>query len=193
MYEAGRNVIMWYLGGVHRTSSAKIAGEVQLLDMQNMTNTPTVAICNRVLGSFSKAWIERRKHGWYVCWLDYEQQLVSRRWSVRHGQSFFPPWSRIYPGGGTSITALSQLIRWLDLKPVLPLATWRYWASDKIKLLPVQTVDGVLSQAGYPEITPCVLCGEPLTGALDWWSLGKISGPCCTIRSGCCQKFDRSR
>jgi hypothetical protein len=141
----------------------------------------SLAMANFVLASFANAKIERRTGGWYVCWGD-----VSRRWSVRHGQDFYPPWSRKFPGGGTAITALSQLIRWLKGMPVLPITTWRYWAGDSIKLLPYSTVD-IMETSGYPRESPCVLCGRPLNGPLDWWSLDGLSGPCCTMRNGCKQ------
>jgi hypothetical protein len=70
--------------------------------------------------------------------------------------------------------------------PVLPITTWRYWAGDSIKLLPYSTVD-IMETSGYPRESPCVLCGRPLNGPLDWWSLDGLSGPCCTMRNGCKQ------
>ena len=146
-----------------------------------MTDEVKLKVANFVLESFATARIERRKTGWYVCWGD-----KSKRWSVRHGQDFFPPWSRQFPGGGTAITALSQLIRWLKDMPVLPISTWRYWAGDKVKLLPLSTVD-IFEASGYPREAKCVLCGTVLFGALDWWSLDGVSGPCCTMHDGCRQ------
>jgi len=150
-------------------------------------STSKIKEANTVLGSFSPAQIERRKGGWYVTWATVQKGTVSKRWSVRSGNDFFPPWSRKYPGGGTSITALSQLIRWLKGMPVLPITSWEYWASEQIKLLPKSSVE-FLSVSGYPKSTPCVLCGIDLAGPLDWWSLAGVSGPCCTMRSGCKQR-----
>jgi hypothetical protein len=144
---------------------------------------------NCVLDTFSTSRIERRSGGWFVCWKDYRGRAVAKRWQCR-GQDFYPVWHRKWPGGGTASTALSQLIRWLRKQPVLPLATWRYWASDKCKLLPITAVDA-MQDAGYPEISECVLCGEPLEERLDWWHLDGISGPCCGWTSGCRQKDHR--
>lgn len=142
-------------------------------------------VANRALSTFSCSRIERRRGGWYVCWPSRKGE-VSRRWSCRHGQSFYPPWSRKFPGGGTACTALSQLIRWQKDEPVLPLETWRYWATETVKLLPQAAVDD-LGAGGYPEKVTCVLCGMPPKG-LDWWCLDGVSGPCCSMWSGCRQR-----
>lgn len=147
---------------------------------------------NEVLESFSVAKIVRRQAswsgkggGWFVEW-EMGGKLYRRRWMTR-GQDFYPVWSRIYPGGGTSCTALSQLIRWLRGQPVLPISTWRYWADEQCKLLPLDAVEKLLA-GGYPADTPCVLCGEKIAGSLDWWSLDGVSGPCCGWTSGCRQE-----
>jgi hypothetical protein len=75
---------------------------------------------------------------------------------------------------------------------VLPLATWRYWAGERVKLLPIEAVE-TLAAGGYPVDVPCVLCGEIIRGGLDWWSLDKVSGPCCAWTSGCRQKPTEQR
>jgi len=141
---------------------------------------------NAVLSSFSISQIERRDGGWYVVW-ESRGATVSRRWAVRGGQDFYATWSHRWPGGGTAMTALSQLVRWLRGQPVLPIATWRYWSTDKIKLLPESAV-GVLRDGGYPDVATCVLCGESIQRGFDWWSLDGVSGPCCSLRNGCKQK-----
>lgn len=148
-----------------------------------------IEAANRVLSSFSPATIVHHRGvgaGWYVTWPSSAGKITRRRWQSR-GQDFYPVWSRIYPGGGTSCTALSQLIRWCAGKPVLPISTWRHWAGDNVKLL-TQAVVADLLASGYPESVKCVLCKQTIEGGLDWWSLDKVSGPCCGWTSGCRQK-----
>lgn len=111
-----------------------------------------------------------------------------RRWMTR-GQGFYPVWHRWYAHGGTCTTAVSQLVRWVQGKPVLPLSTWRYWTSPTVDIgqnngaAIVAALDGF----GYPKSAKCVLCGRSLS-QFDWWSLEKVSGPCCNYRDGCRQK-----
>ena len=146
-----------------------------------------IETANKVLASFFDGWIEKRKGGWYVCWNDrHRGGVIAKRWQCR-GNGFYPVWHHSYPGGGTSSTALSQLIRWLSGKPVLPISTWRYWASETCKLLDASAVDELLA-GGYPKHADCVLCGNQIQGSLDWWRLDGVSGPCCGSRSGCKQK-----
>jgi hypothetical protein len=143
-------------------------------------------VANRVLATFSQSRIERRRGGWYVLWENTRQGPMAKRWHCR-GQDFYPSWHRHWPGGGTACTALSQLIRWLRDQPVLPISSWRYWASETCKLLPATVADALL-EAGYPKHVPCVLCGDTIVGGLDWWSLDGVSGPCCDLASECRQK-----
>lgn len=143
-----------------------------------------LASANQVLSSFVNVRIEPRRGGMYVCWTRGSEE-IAKRWQCRWND-FYPVWNHHYPGGGTSVTALSQLIRWLQEKPVLPIASWRYWASETCKLLPLEAVDE-LSAAGYPEQVDCVLCHQPIIGGLDWWSLDGVTGPCCGWTSGCRQ------
>ncbi len=145
-----------------------------------------IAMANRALASFSPATISHLPSGWYVSWHS-RGELVTKRWQCRGGQDFYPTWSQQYPGGGTSCTALSQLIRWCKGEPVLPISTWRYWASETCKLLPLAAVDELLA-AGYPEHVDCVLCHQRIVVPFDWWSLNGVSGPCCGWTSGCGQK-----
>lgn len=126
----------------------------------------------------------------HVTW-ERHGERISRRWLTR-GQDFYPLWRQSWPGGGTAQTALSQLVRWVRDLPVLPISTWRHWASERCKLLPPEAVEKLLAD-GYPPDTPCVLCGQPIRGSLDWWHRDKISGPCCGWMSGCCQKVEPKR
>ncbi|MGB0911052.1 MAG: hypothetical protein ACPGYT_11880 [Nitrospirales bacterium] len=139
---------------------------------------------NKVLASFAKAQLESRRGGVYVLFSN-----KARRWQCVRGNDHFAVWHRIYPGGGTSMTALSQLVRWIQGKPVFPLATWQYWASDSVKLGNPDNCC-VLEKAGYPVVAPCVLCGEKLLKRYDWWSLDGVSGPCCWYDAGCRQKLN---
>lgn len=155
--------------------------------MATACDTAVLEAANRALASFSRAQIERRVRGWYVSWEGHNGKLVSFRWTVRGGQDFYPTWSQKFPGGGTSCTAMSQLIRWCRGLPVLPIGTWRMWASERCKLLPDSAVDDLLA-SGYPDHADCVLCHKRIEGPLDWWNLDGVTGPCCGWTSGCRQK-----
>lgn len=144
-----------------------------------------ITVANEVLATFASCQISQRKNGVFVSFRYCGKDIV-RRWQCR-GQDFYPVWHRIYPGGGTSSTALSQLVRWVQDKPVLPLSTWQWWAGDKCKLLKPEAVER-LREGGYPVHVPCVLCHKTIQGGLDWWSLDKVSGPCCAWTSGCRQR-----
>lgn len=146
-----------------------------------------IIAANAVLAAFSTSQIERRPGGWYVAWKNYRGDNISRRWQCRKGNDFYPVWSRKWDGGGTACTALSQLIRWLRSQPVLPISSWRYWASDRMRLLPLVAVE-MLADGGYPQESSCVLCEMTLVGGLDWWNLDGVSGPCCSWTNGCRQK-----
>lgn len=148
-------------------------------------NATRLAAANLVLGSFSDSRIERRRGGWYVMWAG-RRGKIAKRWCCS-GQDFYPVWARKWAHGGTACTALSQLIRWLRGQPVLPLASWRFWTSDQMKLLPMSAVTE-LQAAGYPTVARCVLCKRELTRGLDWWHLDGVSGPCCSMWSGCRQQ-----
>jgi hypothetical protein len=144
-----------------------------------------IETANRVLNSFANgARIEKRSGGWYVCW-STSRGSDSRRWQTRSGQDFYPTWSHKWIGGGTSCTALAQLIRWLRGQPVLPISTWQYWSTETVKLVSPEAVE-MLRAGGYPVHANCVLCGQQVT-SLDWWNLNGVSGPCCGWTSGCRQ------
>lgn len=126
-----------------------------------------------------------------VEWVRSNGERLSRRWMTR-GQDWYPVWHRHWGHGGTACVALSQLVRWITERPVMSLATWRYWASKGCALLRQQGDDGTaalaaLADAGYPAESPCVLCGD--AGHIgDWWSLKGVTGPCCSMNSGCRQR-----
>lgn len=152
-----------------------------------MTHQPRVETANRVLATFAKeTHIEIHRGGIYVCWSTHRGEKYSRRWMTR-GQDFYPVWHRSWGHGGTASTALAQLVRWIRNQPVLPIATWRYWAGDKCRLIRDGDAAGILLAGGYPEHAHCVLCGLRLDGAFDWWSLDKVSGLCCGWNNGCRQ------
>jgi hypothetical protein len=119
-----------------------------------------LVVANKVLALFSVSTIERRKGGFWVCW-ELGGKRTEKRWSCR-GQDFYPVWSHKWPNGGTACTALSQLIRWVKGQPVLPLYSWRLWASERCKLLSVEAID-ILDAAGYPTDVSCVVWSHNFT------------------------------
>ena len=100
----------------------------------------------------------------------------AKPWRVQAGQDFYPSWYKSWPHGGTACKALSQLVRWLQDKPVLPLSTWRYWSGESIKLGSEETVQ-VLKLAGYPAAATCIKCGQLINGQFDWFRVGQKTGP----------------
>lgn len=149
--------------------------------------TDKVTAANEVLDDFARnTQLSQRGKSVYVTWDTWRPPFtLTKRWQCR-GQDFYPVWHRQWGHGGTASTALSQLVRWILDKPVLPTSTWRYWASDACKLLSMSSVS-ILVDAGYPDVVRCVLCGRELLSGLDWWRLDKVSGPCCPYHSGCRQ------
>lgn len=150
-----------------------------------------VPMANRVLDCFAEGtmilWIEGR--GVVVTWRQSNGEDVFRRWQTR-GQDFYPTWHKQWGHGGTASTALAQLVRWVQGKPVLPLSTWRYWFGDKCRLARNRADEGLQSliHGGYPETAACVLCKHTISGSMDWWSLKGVTGPCCGWTTGCRQK-----
>ena len=151
-----------------------------------------VPMANRVLDCFADgtivSYIERR--GVVVSWRPYNGgEIIYRRWQTR-GQDFYPTWYKRWGHGGTACTALAQLVRWIQGKPVLPLSTWRYWFGEKCQLARDRGDEGIkaLIHGGYPDAAICVLCNQPIAGGMDWWSLDNVSGPCCGWTTGCRQK-----
>lgn len=127
-----------------------------------------------------------------VCirWKTYRGEILERQWVVRGGQSFYPTWSHTWGHGGTCCTALSQLVRWIQGRPVLPMSSWRYWCSPTVYLARQRGDEliATLADAGYPVEAHCVLCGNVIQGGLDWWNFKNVSGPCCGWTTGCRQQ-----
>lgn len=150
-----------------------------------------IPIANRVLDCFAPGTIISHSPGigMSVSW-EGNNGMMHRRWQTR-GQDFYPTWSNKWGHGGTACTALSQLVRWVQGKPVLPLSTWRHWFGDKCLLARDRGDEGLkhLACGKYPDEAVCVLCKQPIVGGLDWWSLNGVSGPCCGWKNGCRQKL----
>jgi hypothetical protein len=137
-----------------------------------------VETANKVLGSFTRDTRLRIESGYVVVEWTNHKGRQARRWMTR-GQDFYPVWYRQWGHGGTAARALSQLVRWVQGKPVLPISTWEYWAGAPCRLLEASAVK-VLAAGGYPSASPCVKCGSTIyRGGLDWWSLDGLSGPAC--------------
>ncbi len=133
--------------------------------------------------------IVRKKYGWCVEWTGYYGVAFSMRWQLKKGSSDYPVWYHHWGHGGTCVQALSQLVRWLQCKPVLPLHVWRWWTGPGIAMGMDRgpEIVSILREAGYPEQVNCVLCDQPISGGLDWWNVEKVSGPCCDYMEGCRQ------
>lgn len=110
-----------------------------------------------------------------------QNQPVVKKWTVRGGQSFYPTWYAQWSHGGTAATALAQLVRWVQHRPVLPLCSWEFWAGARCKLFREsgEEVLTILRRFSYPEHVECVRCGLPIKPqqSLDWWCLDGVSGP----------------
>lgn len=154
--------------------------------MISKIHTDRLCTANTVLCHFAKnTQIDHRKNGLYVVWV-IGGKYTSKRWQCREND-FYPTWSNKWGHGGTACTALSQLIRWIRNLPVLDIRSWRYWSSEKMRLVDPVAIP-ILENAGYPKVAKCVLCDQPIEGGIDWWHLKKVSGPCCDPWSGCKQK-----
>lgn len=131
--------------------------------------------------------VRRGLTGWVVEWVDWRGRRHRRRWTTNSGSSFWPTWSNKWPHGGTCCMALSQLIRWLQCRPVLGIDTWAYWVGPAIKLADPKIIE-ILTKGGYPVDQTCILCGKainPQSDGLDWWDLKDVSGPCCRRINKC--------
>jgi hypothetical protein len=158
--------------------------------MDTATRT-RIDVANEVLQLFAAGTsIEKPKGGVFVTWERWRPPgKVTKRWQCR-GSGFYPVWHRQWGHGGTACRALSQLVRWIQEKPVLPLSTWRFWTGKSVRLGRENgpRILELLAAGGYPESVNCVLCDQQITGSYDWWDLKGVSGPCCNHYSGCRQK-----
>ena len=85
------------------------------------------------------------------------------------------------PTGGTGFQALAQIIRFTRDLSRLPIFTWEYWASEKVKLGNEKTLRLLReSDYGNPLKPCCILCGSiKFEKRIDWWSLDGKIGPSC--------------
>lgn len=156
-------------------------------------NQQRIETANRVLSLFAAdTRLEIVGGHAVVCWKQCGKP-IRRRWMTR-GQDFYPVWHKLWGYGGTATTVLSQLVRWIKDKPVLPLTTWEWWGSRICYLFrdKAEEVIAALREGGYPENAVCVLCERNIIGGMDWWSLKGVSGPCCfscSMNSGCQQEL----
>jgi hypothetical protein len=83
--------------------------------------------------------------------------------------------------GGTDERTLVNLILWYRGLPRLPGRVLKHWQER------TEAFAAGLDTHGYDDkhSLNCVLCGQPYVG-LDWWSLGEVTGPCCSF--GKCQE-----
>lgn len=149
-----------------------------------------IVVANAALQCFAAdTEIVEGSRGLAVRWQQWRGGTIERRWLVSGGQSFYPVWHHKWAHGGTACTALANLVRWIQGRPVLPLSTWRYWASQKIHLMRDRGGEclQILEAGEYPQHAECVLCGVGLE-SFDWWHLNGVSGPCCRYTEGCRQK-----
>lgn len=146
-------------------------------------------IANQILELFEpNTRIERRPGGFFVVWQTYQGEKITRRFSTFSGGSFYPVWHRKWGHGGTCCVALTQLVRWLQGKSVLPLSTWQYWCGDSVQLIKGDKAHfalNLLSEAGYPNQVVCVFCGQvPIQW--DWYYIkGQMEGCGCYCGTGC--------
>jgi len=132
--------------------------------------------------NYRPIWLKFKGFRAFVCWEYHGEKCY--QWVTR-GNDFYPTWD-CGPWGGTTSTAMSQLIRWCQGKPVLPLGCFQYWCGEGIRLAGERGDELVahLKASGYPAEVTCVVCGEKPHG-LDWWSRDGVSGPCCKHDGGC--------
>jgi hypothetical protein len=130
--------------------------------------------------------VERGDRGWVVTWVDHRGKTHSRRWAVQSRGSSFPSWESSWGRGGTCCAALTQLMRWLQDRPVFGLGVWKHWASPTIKLGNDQLIQ-LLQDGGWPETSNCVICKGAIdrTQGLDWWSHLDVEGPVCLHSQSC--------
>ncbi len=147
---------------------------------------------NAALAGFAKDTMIDVDGGRVFVRFSHRGKSVRKQWMTR-GQDFYPVWHRSWAHGGTATTALAQLVRWIQGRPVLPMRSWQHWMSETVLLGRERgpQILASLRNAGYPESAPCVLCGRDVaSSSFDWWSLDGVSGPCCHYNdeAGCRQK-----
>lgn len=127
----------------------------------------------KTLGDFELSWQPRR--GLCISWT-WRGTCFTKRWTCDRG-SFYPRFDTGSMGiAGTGTTAISQLVRYCQGKPCLPLSSWRYWGGKSVRLW-TELRDrciaiALLENSDYPKAPICIFCGSNLTGQQwDWYSL----------------------
>lgn len=148
-------------------------------------------VANKVLALLSKDTMQLLLRNNRVClrWRNYRGDWQTKKWECRGG-SFFPTIHHKVPTGGTHITAITQLVNWVNGKPCLPIQTWQYWCSEPVGMKPVEVVD-ILKDSDYPKERKCKWCGA--TGQLDWYRFGNQSGLGCWHTVRCAPLSERLR
>lgn len=150
-------------------------------------NSDLLANANRALDLLMPG-TEMSIHNGRVCLKpDYPPNSPAKQWRLRPGSGSWT-YTR-YHWGSTSQAAIANLVKWVQGRPCVPLSTWEYWASTRVKLARDRGRDlvALLRSSGYPEKAYCILCGRHVT-SFDWWSRGRVNGPVCWWTEGCKQE-----
>lgn len=133
----------------------------------------------------------------FVSWTSGRGKIYQRMWQSRNG-SFYPTWSSKWGHGGTSMTALAQLVFFARDLNCLPISTWEYWCSPTVLLCPKEeNKNGLLAclrGGGYPLVATCIFCGKSPIGRFDWYSgKGYHGGTGCLPGCEAWKRFSESR
>jgi hypothetical protein len=132
-----------------------------------------IKTANRVVQTLGKGFLfsYQPKSGLYFEWISptHTDQLIRKRWTA---SSFYPSFHKQLGCGSTSLNAITQLARYCQSKPHLPLSAWSHWAGDNVMLWRDKEVGqkmiGILKASSYNDPQPCVLCGELIKGKWEW-------------------------
>jgi hypothetical protein len=120
----------------------------QLTDRQQQKLTAA----NEVLTTFAEETvIDQGDRGWVVSWKNHRGIKVVRKFSTISGGISFPVWHRKWGHSSTCCQALTVLVRWLQERPVPPLAWWEYRTGEEVKLGSDRRgeIVGILDSANY--------------------------------------------
>lgn len=96
-------------------------------------------------------------------------KIIRRRWTASNG---YPSFHKQLGCGGTQLNAITQLARYCQSNPHLPIEAWEHWASDSVMLWKdketAQKMLGILRGSSYSKSQNCVLCGKPVEGKWEW-------------------------
>lgn len=109
------------------------------------------------------------------------------RWLTKKQSDFLPGFHKDWPVIESQM-ALTMLVRWIQLKPVLPLSIWEGWQRSVPTL---EKAIQILRENGYPETAHCYRCNRKLDDNFEWRSEGHgpshRSGPtCCALSPAGC-------